>query len=124
MGGNGCTRFPTADVLLTWTAQSPRDVRQWAEDLNNLADAIIDVAEICNQRGSLVWVNATDDVVPFAGPALRTIIEKSIVIPQLVNSKSQFVPFTPGDGIIKTLLIAEDRNEGSLIARAPKLNPP
>jgi hypothetical protein len=86
-----------------------------------LADAIIDVAEIYNHRGSLVWVDASGNVIPLTGTVLRAVIEKCIAIPQFVNSKRKFVPFTPSDGIIKTLLTAEDAKDGSLLARAPKI---
>jgi hypothetical protein len=54
------------------------------EDLNSLADAVADSAEIFNHDGCLVWLNA-GALIPVSGTVLREIITKHVVTQRLVN---------------------------------------
>jgi hypothetical protein len=113
---------------ITWRAQSPRDARQWQEDVNHLADAVAEVTDVFDQQGKLIFPNKDGELVSAAGPTLREIISARIVFKQLVNRGSadkphwirEYIPFVPSDLIVRTLLTAETRAEGSLLARAPK----
>jgi hypothetical protein len=112
---------------ITWRAQNPRDARQWEEDLCALADAVAEVADIFNVNEKLVYPK-DGELISIAAPALREIISARIVFKQLVNRGSadkphwvcEYTPFVPSDPVVRTLLAAETKREGSLLARAPK----
>jgi hypothetical protein len=113
--------------MCAWQALGPRDVRRWDEDLNALADAVAESAEIFNQDGRLVWLNA-GKLIPVSRIILREIITTHVVTKNLINHGTadepnwtrEYVPFVPHEQALRALLTAEARKDCSLIARAPK----
>jgi hypothetical protein len=103
--------------LITWTATSQRDYKQFETDLTTLTEAVLAVAEMYNRGGNLVCISQTGEVGPVVGPVLTAITEKYIVTPEFITEdgvqKRRLVPFALNRGIIGTLL-------NSLLERAPK----
>jgi hypothetical protein len=109
--------------MFEWHAQGPRDYGQWEKDVNGLADAIAATAPIFNHNGSLVWLK-NEELIPVALVVLNEIIQEYIVTPRLVNNNGtwtcRYLPFVAPDAAVRTMLTAEARKDGSLLARAPK----
>jgi hypothetical protein len=109
--------------IFNWQAQGPRDYQQWEKDINSLADAVSEAAPIYNHDGMLVWLK-DGKLIQVAGNVLHEIIRQYVVTPQLVNNNGiwtcDYLPFVAPEQAVRTLLTAETRKDGSLIARAPK----
>jgi hypothetical protein len=103
--------------LITWTATSQRDYKQFETDLATLTEAILTVAEMYNRGGNLVCVNQAGEVGPVVGPVLTAITEKYIVTPEFITEdgvlKRQLKPFLLDRALVGALL-------NSLTERAPK----
>jgi hypothetical protein len=109
--------------MFEWHAQGPRDYGQWEKDVNGLADAIAATAPIFNHNGGLVWLK-DGKLIPVALVMLNEIIREHIVTPRLVNRDGtwtcEYLPFIAPDAAVRTMLTAEARKDGSLLARAPR----
>lgn len=109
--------------IFNWQAQGPRDYQQWEKDINSLADAVAEAAPIYNHDGMLVWLN-DGKLIPVAGVVLHKIIQRYVVTPQLVNNNGtwtcKYLPFVAPEQAVRIMLTAENRKEGSLLARATK----
>lgn len=93
------------------------------QDLNALADAIIEAAEIFLHNGALVWLN-DGQLVRVTNEVLCEIIREHVVTRRLVNRDGKWLLEYPSlmpstAKALGALLRNEKLEEGSLLARAP-----
>jgi hypothetical protein len=102
-----------------WRGKDPH------QDLKSLGDAIVKVGVIFEQNGQLVYLN-TGKPASVNGPALREIISKNVVVPQLVNRDGSwsvnYEPFIANNAVVFALLNPENKESG-LIGRVPPATP-
>jgi hypothetical protein len=108
-------------AVCTLRGEDPR------EDLNALADAIVEAAGIYIHNDALVWLTE-GKLVRINAEVLCEIIRKHVVTEHLVNHGGEqgwalaYYPFEPPTAkALATLLRAEKKEEGSLRARASGL---
>jgi hypothetical protein len=74
-----------------------------------------------------MWLNGEGQLIPAAGPVVREVIKRRVVVPQLVNRDGrwvlEYVPFVVNDKFLRLLLTAERKQDGSLLARVPPVTP-
>jgi hypothetical protein len=103
--------------ICVWRGKDP------FEDLNSLADAVAATGELFDHGGVVVWLSPEGQLVPAGGPVLQEIIGRRLVIVQVVNRDGrwvrEYVPFVASGAMLRTLLNAESKKEGSLILRLP-----
>ena len=92
-------------------------------DTAGRADAVAATGELFDHNGVVVWLSGEGKLVPAGGPVLQEIIGRRVVIVQLVNRDGhwvrEYVPFVASNAMLRTLLNAETKREGSLILRVP-----
>jgi hypothetical protein len=99
-------------------------------EINQLADAIADVAQLFNRNGELVHLSE-GKLRPIDKDVLVEIIAKYVRVPQLKNSGTEdeprwaceYAPYTPSEEVLEALLDTERAwFEGALSSRVPQVS--